>query len=152
MIIAFFGHSDYREKQGDKERVIKRIEELAKGEQVSFYLGGYGKFDRFAFSCAKEYKKRFVGAKLCLITPYPNKLPRNLEYERAEYDESIYPSLEKTPLKYAIIKRNEWIVEKSDYIFAFLEMHYGGTYRAIKHAVVKKKSYENIYDGDYELY
>ena len=152
MVIAFFGHADYQENEGDKERVLQRIKGLAKGEEVVFYLGGYGKFDEFAFSCAKEYKKRYFNARLCLITAYPDRLPRNLEYRKTEYDEIIYPALEKVPLKYAIIKRNEWIVEKSNFIFAFLQVHYGGTYRAIKHAVIKKKPYENIYDGDYELY
>ena len=152
MIIAFFGHSNYRERQGDKERVLNRIKCLANGEEVHFYLGGYGKFDIFALSCAKEYKKEYSATKIYLITPYPDKLPCKLEYQKEEYDEIIYSPLEKTPLKYAIIKRNEWIVEKSDFIFAFLELHYGGAYRAIKCAVAKKKDYENIYDGDYELY
>ena len=57
---------------------------------------------------------------------------------------SFYPDLEGIPLKYAILKRNEWMVEKSDFIIAFVKMKFGGAYKALLHAKRKNKEFVNL--------
>ena len=70
MIITFFGHSNYESTLEDEERLIKLMEAVIKGNQVDFYLGGYGAFNTFALHCARKYKKIHPNAKLIFITPY----------------------------------------------------------------------------------
>lgn len=153
MIISFFGHSEFYEGSHYQEKLLNLLEEIAQGEQITFYLGAYGNFDGFALRCAKEYKKSHPDAKICVITPYLGKwLDDRREYFEENYDEIIYPDIEEAPLKFAISKRNTWMVKNADYVIAFVRTHYGGAYQALLHAHHQKKPYTNLYEGNYELY
>ncbi len=153
MIITFFGHSNYASGLGDEERLLKLLEIVACDDQVFFYLGGYGGFDRFACKCARRYKQRHKNAKLIFITPYLGKwLNERKEFLEKYYDEIVYPEIENVPQRFAIIKRNEWMVDRADYVFGYVRTHYGGAYRTLLYAHKHKKPYTNLYQGDYELY
>lgn len=153
MIITFCGHSNYSSNLGDEERLFGLLEEVAKGNQVDFYLGGYGSFDIFAHRCAKKYKEKYPNSKLIFITPYLDKwLKKREENIRVEYDAIVYPELESVPKKFAILRRNEWMVERSDYVIGYVRTHYGGAYKTLLYAHKHKKPYVNLYQGEYELY
>ena len=153
MIITFCGHSDYSEHKKDEERLLSLLETTSNGQPVDFYLGGYGKFDTFAKKCAEIYKGTHNDARIIFVTPYLNKwLDDRREYLEKEYDEIIYPELEKTPSKYAISRRNEWMINHSDYLIAYVRTHFGGAYNALLYADKHKKPYMNLYSGNYELY
>ena len=153
MIITFCGHSNYASNSKDANRLLKLIEKVAKTEQVDFYFGGYGNFDAFALKCAKTYKLSHPNAKLIFITPYLDKwLDTRKDFIKTRYDEIIYPELERTPQRLSILKRNEWMVDKSDYLFCYVRNHYGGAYKTLLYAHKQKKLYTNLYEGNYELY
>ena len=153
MIITFCGHSNYSSNLGDEEKLFGLLEEVAKGNQVDFYLGGYGSFDIFAHRCAKKYKGKHPNSKLIFITPYLDKwLKKREENIGAEYDAIVYPELESVPKKFAILRRNEWMVERSDYVIGYVKTHYGGAYKTLLYAHKHKKPYVNLYQGEYELY
>lgn len=153
MIISFFGHSKFISNKEDETIVLKIIKQEAAGKPVEFYLGGYGNFDEFAKKCAKKYKEEYNNTKIYFITPYINKwLDIRKEYFEKEYDGIIYPPLENVPLKFAISRRNEWIINKSDYIIAYVNTHYGGAYNSLLYADMHNKKYTNIFKGSYELY
>jgi uncharacterized phage-like protein YoqJ len=152
VIITFCGHSNYLGCVEDEERLLNLIETVACGNQVDFYLGGYGGFDTFALKCARRYKQCHKNAKLVFVTPYLGKwLDERKDTLKIHYDEIIYPEIERVPQKFAIIKRNEWMVEQADYLFAYVATHYGGAYRTLFYAHKRKKSYTNLYQGEYEL-
>ncbi len=152
MIITFCGHSNYSSSLEDEERLLKLFDIVACGKQVDFYLGGYGCFDSFALKCAKKYKQSHKDAKLVFITPYLDKwLDNKKDILEKDYDEIVYPAIELVPRKFAIIKRNEWMIDNADYLFAYVKTHYGGAYRTLLYAHKRKKSYTNIYQGEYEL-
>ena len=153
MIITFFGHSSYLGCLEDEERLLAHLERIANKEQVDFYLGGYGKFDCFAYKCAKKYKQKHFNARLVFITPYlDNWLNKRKEELEEAYDFIVYPEIENVPKKFAILKRNEWMVNKSDFIFAYVRTHYGGAYKILLYAKKRKKAFINLYSGTYELY
>ena len=60
------------------------------------------------------------------------------------YDDSIFPPIEKTPLKFAISKRNEWMIKNSDLIIAYVNHTYGGAYKSLSTAIRMKKKILNI--------
>jgi len=153
MIITFCGHSDYLSKPEDKERLLKLIEKVAFGTQVEFYLGGYGNFDSFALKCAKKYKEKHKNTKLVFITPYLDKwLNVREDILKNEYDEIIYPEIENVPKRFAILKRNEWMIDQANYVFAYVKTHYGGAYKTLLYAHKQKKPYTNLYIGNYKLF
>lgn len=153
MIITFFGHSNFLSSYVNEEELLKQIEKIACGNHVDFYLGGYGNFDTFARRCATKYKERCNNAKLIFVTPYLNKwLNDRKDILKNYYDEIVYPQIENVPKRFAIIKRNEWMVDQANYVFFYVCTHYGGAYRTLLYTHKQKKPYTNLYQGNYELY
>ena len=64
------------------------------------------------------------------------------------YDESLYPPLENVLPKFAISKRNEWMITNADLIIAYVNHSYGGAYKTLKIAKRRKKKIVNICDFD----
>lgn len=64
------------------------------------------------------------------------------EYASKIFDDTIYPDLEKVPKRLAIIKRNEWVVNNSDFLIAYVK-YSGG---AEKNAKIRSK--EKTYYGN----
>ena len=150
MIISFCGHSTYVSNEQDKIKILEILENLGKNEHLDFYLGGYGNFDSFARQCAKEYQRKHSDSRLYFITPYLDDSYSKLEYATDLYDGTIYPELENVPKRYAISKRNEWMVNHSDYVIAYISHTFGGAYKTLLYAKKHHKPFTNIY-GEIEL-
>ena len=142
MIITFCGHSKFYDSKEIHGEMMALLEQLVGDAPVEFFLGGYGNFDSFARSCCEEFKETHPNAKLILITPYINK--KFYEYEKKLYDGIIYPEIEDKPLKFAISYRNKWMVEKADYVIAYVDEAYGGAYQTLTHARRRKKPIFNL--------
>ena len=153
MIITFCGHSDFFSTLQDEERLLQLLEEVAQDNPIDFYLGGYGNFDRFALKCAKRYKKIHANATLIFITPYLGEwLNERKDLLQSSYDKIVYPELEHVPQKFAIVKRNEWMIKKADHVFCYVERHRGGAYQTLLYAHKHKKRFTNLYQGKFEIY
>ena len=153
MVITFLGHSDYIYCLEDEEQLLNLIEKVAKDNQVDFYLGGYGNFDNFALKCATIYKSSHPNAKLVFVTPYLNNwLDKRKEVIYKYYDLIIFPEIENTPKKFAILKRNEWMINKADYVFAYVKNSFGGAYKTLLYAYKHKKPFTNLYNGNLKLF
>jgi uncharacterized phage-like protein YoqJ len=118
-------------------------------ESCDFYLGGYGNFDRFARACCAEYKQTHPNVNLVFVRPYLTETKmQDKEYIRPNYDTSVYPELEDTPLRFAISRRNRWMVEKADAVIAYVDHHWGGAYQTYRCAKAKKKPIYNLSPDD----
>ena len=139
MIITFCGHSDYIQTANDEKKILTFLEQNINEECVDFYLGGYGKFDSFAYTCAQKYQTIHPSSKLIYVTPYLN--PKTLTQN---YDLIIYPELESVPPKFAISYRNKWMIEKSDIVIAYVNRSFGGAYKSYNLAKKSNKTILNI--------
>ncbi len=147
MNIAFCGHSDFTVTEVLKQKIISTITKLAENENIKFYCGGYGSFDLFAAHTARSLKSKYPFIKLLYITPYIDNSRLELINEQNLYDEIIYPNLENTPRRFAILKRNEYIVQKSDLIIAYVNRTYGGAYKMLCYARKLNKPIINLVDN-----
>ena len=143
MIITFLGHASFCEADKYKGLLTELLENTVKDNTVEFYLGGYGGFDSFAYSCCLEYKKSHpLTASLIFVTPYLNGAKLN---ECANnYDARIYPPIEHIPKKLAIIYRNRYMVDCSDVVVCYIKREYGGAFQGYKYAIKNKKKIYNI--------
>ena len=91
--------------------------------QIEFYLGGYGNFDKIAKKICLKFKQINKNEKICFITPYKDE--NYLKKHRHIYDEIIFPDISKTPKKYAIYKRNLWIVKKKRILLLHISITLG---------------------------
>ena len=136
MIITFCGHRDFFGNEELKERMMGELLALAGQTETLFcYNGGYGGFDRFAAHCVKEAKKTAANIRNILVIPYLTvSVQAQLKECDGYFDEVIYPALENVPPKYAIIRRNEWMVDKADLLLAYITYGWGGAARTYRYA------------------
>ena len=145
MIITFCGHSDFLFSDYVKQQ-LKNIllNEIRKIPTCKFYLGGYGDFDGLCLRTLKELKNDFPEIELIFITPYLDKNYSKLEFAKYYYDEVIFPPLENVPRKFAILKRNEWMVDEADLVLSYVTYSWGGAAKTLEYARRKKKTFINL--------
>ncbi|MBR5515029.1 MAG: hypothetical protein IKU52_02360 [Clostridia bacterium] len=52
---------------------------------------------------------------------------KKYEYETVDYSKTIFPEeLENAVPEFAICKRNEWMINNSDYVISYVNKSYGG--------------------------
>lgn len=55
------------------------------------------------------------------------------------FDDAIYPDLETVPKRLAIIKRNEWMINNSDFLIAYVDHDWGGAYKTLEYEEKRRK-------------
>ena len=145
MVVSFFGHKNIFYDDLDLEQIISIIEQEAGGQPVEFFMGGYENFDAFGLRCAKLYKSLHPETRIVLITPYIHDNYFLLQNVYDVYNEVVYPELELVPPRYAIPRRNRWMVTESDFIIFYVISHFGGAYDALRSAQSKNIKHINLY-------
>ena len=146
MIVAFFGHRDFIADDERREKTISILNDFVGDNAVEFYLGGYGRFDAFAYQCCKNFAETHKNASLVFVTPYiTEEYQRNhLTEIKNKYHSRISPEIENVPKRFAITYRNRYVAEKTDLIVCCVRREYGGAFQAIKYAKGKGKRIINI--------
>lgn len=134
MIATFCGHREVREPEKVRKWLHETIEWLIMEGADYFYLGGYGQFDSMTAGVVRELKMKYPQIRSVLVLPYLDR-----EYDASGYDESIYPPLENVPRRYAISKRNEYMVDKADVVVAYVLYGFGGASKTLRYAERKHK-------------
>lgn len=139
MIVTFCGHG--KEKYGDeiRENIYNITDDLIKQGADEFLLGGYGNFDLMAARVVKPLKEKYPYIKSVLIVPYINR-----GYDKDLYDYSEYPPIENVPKRYAVLKRNEWTINKADVLIAYIKHDWGGAAKTLEYARKRKKKIINL--------
>ena len=98
-----------------------------------------------SYDLAVRFKKEVDGtAKIVFVTPYLDEKYLLYKTEIVPFDEVLYPPLESVPKRLSILKRNEYVVEKSDFIVFFVDHDFGGAAQALDIAKRKGKSFINL--------
>ena len=132
--VMFCGHRDELFTQEQKDWLIKTTEQLILEGATVFYLGGYGDFDSLAKKTVLELKKKYPQIHPVQVLAYLDK-----KEEFPTEIETVYPPLEKVPKKYAILRRNQWMVENSDVIISAVRYGWGGAQKTLDYAKKKEK-------------
>ena len=146
MIITFCGHAEFSKTTEYEQKILAFLQEKVGDKPADMYLGGYGGFDSFAYECCKKYKLTHPQISLVLVTPYltVDYQQKYLRTQEKRYDEILYLGIEDKPKRYAILYRNRYMVEKADFIIAYVSHSWGGAYTTYKHAIRKGKSIFNL--------
>lgn len=134
MMITCCGHANYGYSETVKRNLYIQMEILVKSGADKFLLGGYGRFDMISAMTVKELKKKYPHITSTLVIPYLNR-----EYDLSLYDDSVYPPLENVPKRYAIVKRNEWMINQCDILISGVINTWGGAYMTQEYARKKDK-------------
>lgn len=143
MTVTFCGHGDEIYNEVLRERLYDVLEELINKGTTEFLLGGYGAFDLLAARTVKSLKEKYPHITSVLVNAYINR-----GYDSDLYDCSEYPPIENVPKRFAIIKRNEWMVKQADILIAYVRYDWGGAAKTLEYAMKKKKHIINLYEKD----
>ncbi len=144
MICTFFGHRDTPQNIQSLLRTV--IIDLIENKNVNlFYIGHNGSFDFMAKNALKTLKLIYPHIKYFVVLAYmPN--PKNNSIN-IDYSDTIYPEgLENIPPKYAIVKRNQWMISQSDYVITYVKYTSGGALKFKELAEKQKKTVLNLPD------
>lgn len=105
-----------------------------RGRAAKFYLGGYGAFDSLAAAAVRRQKETYPHIEMILVLAYLDR-----KIDTSHYDSTTYPPLEKVPRRYAIVKRNEWMVSESDVVISGVMHDWDGAAKTLAFAQKKRK-------------
>ena len=134
MVATFCGHRQLFNQEAVSKWLDIILPSLIEGGATTFYLGGYGTFDQLAAASVKRQKAVYPTIEAILVLPYLN---RNVD--ASDYDRTTYPPLEKVPPRFAIVKRNQWMVEQADVVISAVTHDWGGAAKTLHHARQKGK-------------
>lgn len=138
-ICCFAGHSSIFGKKDLSEKLRKEIVNLIENHNVTtFYNGGKGDFDWLCAKTIQELKKEYSSIKSYCILSYMPKEKDEFDSTLEIFDGTIYPDIENVPPRFAIIKRNEWMVKNSDFMIAYVNYPWGGAYKTLQYAERRK--------------
>jgi len=147
MTVCFCGHGElYNAYDSVKQKCFEVVrEQILKGAD-SFLIGDYGEFDAVASTVCLALKREHR-IEVCLILPYYK--PHVDDYTKRRYSRFDYvltPPLEDTPPRYRILKANQYMVEQSDIVIAYVRSH-GGAAKTLEYAQRKGKRILNLAEG-----
>ena len=119
---CFFGHREVTHNIRTKLKAI--IEKLITEDGVTdFYVGHQGQFDSMVYSVLKELKAKYTQIRYTVVLAY---MPD--EHIKEMYGEdTLFPDgLESVPRKYAISKRNDWMIQQSAFAVCYVYKITGG--------------------------
>lgn len=102
-----------------------------------FYVGHQGQFDAIVRSTLRELKKEYPQVNYAVVLAYmPGK---KTEYD--DYSDTMLPEgIESVHPHYAISWRNNWMLQQSDYVVAYIAHAWGGAYqytmKAKRHGII----------------
>ena len=136
---TFFGHHDCPEHIRPKLR--EAIIELILNENVDmFYVGNHGHFDSLMHSILRELQTAYPQIGYAVVLAYMPGKPAEGEY----YLDTMLPEgIERVPKRFAISWRNNWMLEHSDYVVAYVTHSWGGAAQFVEKA--KKRGRKVIY-------
>ncbi len=143
MVCCFFGH---REVYGEISSVLRLtlIQLIAEGVDA-FLVGNQGTFDSRVLAVLRELKKVYPHISYHVVLAY---MPGSkAECELYDPMETFFPEgLEFAHPRYAISKRNEYLIQEADIVVTYVTRSWGGAAKFAERAVKKGKRVINIAD------
>ena len=139
---TFFGHW-YTPDTVERGLYALLKELILRDEVTNFYIGNQGHFDKMAYRCLKELKKEYSYIDYTVVLAYISENKTSFLKEIEE--KSIFPEeLDKTPPRFAIDKRNRWMINKSDIVVTYVTDVIGGAAKYKELAERKGKTVYNL--------
>ena len=130
---TFFGHRDCPNEI--RARLYDVLIDLIEHHSVdTFYVGSQGGFDAMVYKALKELKQMYPHIQYTVVLAY---LPTETSVSQYDPSETLFPEgMEKAPKRFAIDRRNRWMLQQSEYVVTYVTHSWGG---AAKYAELAEK-------------
>ena len=125
-VCTFFGHRECPKSIGPKlhATLVELIEDH--GADI-FYVGRQGEFDAIVRRILKELTAEYPHINYAVVL---ERLPGRRDEAVWDFSDTIFPKgLESAPPRFAISRRNEWMLKQADFVVAYVTHDWGGAAR-----------------------
>ena len=130
---TFFGHGDCPETK--YSNILQAIQNLITEKNIiTFYVGTQGNFDSLVYRALCNLRADFPQIRIYRVLAY---LPKD---NSLISDSILLEGIELVHPRYAISWRNRWMIDRSDYVIAYITRNYGGAARFVDEAKRKGKT------------
>ena len=137
MIVTFFGHKDAPVEKIEEKLYHCLAELIDRDGADRFYVGNQGAFDAMVIRVLRNLKSRYPTIKYEIVLPY---FPSPENKKGFDADMTIYPDgMETVPRRFAIDRRNHWMIERSDVVVTYVVRSFGVSAKFTEIAQRKKK-------------
>ncbi len=137
MTVTFFGHKDTPPNvRISLENVLTHLIENEQADM--FYVENHGNFDQLVRKVLMELKLKYPHIRYSIVLAY---MPRNTNgISQTDSDNTLLPEEVATSIpKFAISKRNHWMLQKSNVVVTYITRSYGGAAKFKKIALAHGK-------------
>ena len=140
---TFFGHRDCPD--GIQEQIYQAVKMLAvKQSADQFYVGNQGKFDLYAQAALQRIVREYPHIKAEVVLAYMPRTGRENEYQLP----TVFPAeMAGVPARFAIVRRNRWMLQRSEFVISYVAHPWGGAATFQKMAVRQGKTVLNLCDA-----
>ena len=119
---TFFGHRECPDSVKIKSQEVL-IDLITNNDVDMFYVGNQGQFDAIVHGVLRELKDEYPQIDYAVVLAYiPGK---QTEYD--DYSDTMLPEgIESIHPRYAIAWRNNWMIQRSDYVVTYTTHSWGG--------------------------
>ena len=138
---TFFGHRDCPEAVRPKLREV--LVELIERHGVDrFYVGRQGAFDAMVRSVLRELTELYPHISYAVVL---ERLPGPRDQAVWDFSDTIFPEgLELVPPRFAISRRNLWMLKQADLVVTYVTHGWGGAAQFGEKARRQKKTVINL--------
>ena len=133
---TFFGHRDSPDSlRPSLQQAIVRL--IVEEGVDTFYVGHQGKFDRYALAALQQAAIEYPHIRYTVVLAYlPTRKNPEVSFHQAVT--MVPDGIETAPKRFAISRRNRWLVEHADYVIAYA-LYRGGAMQFVELAQKKGK-------------
>ena len=124
MTVTFFGHKD---TQKSIETVLRAnlIDLIENYGATEFYVGNNGKFDVMVYRQLEELSQIYPITYSIVLAYLPVEKNKYFDFTNTIYPEGI----ETVPKRFAISRRNKWMIQRADVFVTYVTNNFGGAYQ-----------------------
>lgn len=140
-VCTFFGHRDCPASIKPILRAV--VVELIEQHGVDrFFVGRQGAFDAMAHSVLQELAEVHPHISYAVVL---ERLPEPRDKAVWDFSDTIFPEgLEAVPSRFAISRRNEWMLKQSDFVVTYITHNWGGAAQYAEKAQRQDKRVLNL--------
>ena len=140
-VCTFFGHRDCPETIKPRLREVL-IDLITNNGVDTFYVGNQGRFDAIVRSIPRELEQAYPEIHYAVVLAY---LPgKKNEYD--DFSDTMLPEgIETVHPRYAIERRNRWMLQRADFVVTYIAHPWGGAAKFAERAKREGKTVLNLF-------
>lgn len=122
-VCTFFGHRDCPASIKPKLRALV-VDLIVRHGADRFYVGRQGAFDAMARAVLRDLTEVYPNISYAVVL---ERLPGPRDESVWDFSDTIFPEgLETVPPRFAIARRNEWMLKQADFVVTYVTHDWGG--------------------------